>query len=328
MAMKRKIYLLAGLILLLSCSDDDESTPNDGLDFKQEMRDFVISISQYAKAENPNFVIIPQNGHELVSSNGDTDGTADMNYNNAINACGQEDLFYGYDDDDVVTGAEDNDYLTSLLDIAKSAGNVILVTDYCYTHAKMDDSYARNNAKGYISFAADDRELSQIPDYPTTIYNENSDVITSISDVKNFLYLINPQNYTTKADFISAITATNYDLLIMDYFFGDDNLEFTKAEVQQLKQKANGGIRLLISYMSIGEAEDYRYYWDSSWSVGSPEWIVAENPEWEGNYKVQYWNKEWQDIIFGSDNSYLDKIINAGFDGVYLDIIEGFEYFE
>ena len=325
--MKKIVYLLSVLLFLFSCSDEDDS-PDYDLDFKQEMRDFVIGISQYAKTENPDFVIIPQNGHELVSSNGDTDGTADVNYNNAIDACGQEDLFYGYDDDDIVTNDEDNEYLVSLLDIAKSVSNVILVTDYCFTHSKMDDSYSKNNAKDYISFAADDRELSQIPDYPLRIFNENTLSITNISEVKNFLYLINPSNFASKTEFVNAIKATNYDLLIMDFFFGDDDQEYTAAEVEQLKQKANGGTRLVVSYMSIGEAEDYRYYWNESWTVGSPTWLKAENSEWEGNYKVEYWNTEWQGIIFGSETSYLDKIIDAGFDGVYLDIIEGFEYFE
>lgn len=326
--MKKIIYLLTFLLLISSCSDDEDDSSDYDLDFKQEMRDFVIALSQYAKAENSNFVIIPQNGHELVSSNGDTDGSADINYNRAIDACGQEDLFYGYDDDDIATNTEDNEYLTALLDIAKSTGNVILVTDYCYTPSKMDDSYSKNNAKAYISFAADDRELSQIPDYPLNPYNENTNSIANISDVENFLYLINPENYASKTEFINDIKATNYDLLIMDYFFGDDNQEFNTTEVEQLKQKANGGTRLVVIYMSIGEAEDYRYYWNESWTVGSPEWIEAENPEWEGNYKVQYWNSEWQGIIFGNENAYLDKIIDAGFDGVYLDIIEGFEYFE
>lgn len=132
------------LVIFISCGDDDEDENlYPDVNFKQEMRDFVTEISQYAKTKNPNFVIIPQNGHELVSDNGDTDGSPDVNYNNAIDACGQEDLFYGYDDDDVITGEEDNEYLTSLLDIAKSTGNVILVTDYCYTHTKMDDSYSK-----------------------------------------------------------------------------------------------------------------------------------------------------------------------------------------
>ncbi len=326
--MRKIIYLLTFLLLISSCSDDEDDSSDYDLDFKQEMRDFVIALSQYAKAENSNFVIIPQNGHELVSSDGDTDGSPDINYNRAIDACGQEDLFYGYDDDDIATNTEDNEYLTALLDIAKSAGNVILVTDYCYTPSKMDDSYSKNNAKAYISFAADDRELSQIPDYPLNPYNENTNSIANISDVENFLYLINPENYASKTEFINDIKATNYDLLIMDFFFGDDNQEFNTTEVEQLKQKANGGTRLVVIYMSIGEAEDYRYYWNESWTVGSPEWIEAENSEWEGNYKVQYWNSEWQGIIFGNENAYLDKIIDAGFDGVYLDIIEGFEYFE
>ena len=43
---------------------------------------------------------------------------------------------------------------------------------------------------------------------------------------------------------------------------------------------------------------------------------------------MEYWNPEWQAIIYGSENAYLDKVLQAGFDGVYLDIIDGYEYFE
>ena len=80
--------------------------------------------------------------------------------------------------------------------------------------------------------------------------------------------------------------------------------------------------------MSIGEAEDYRYYWDSDWEPGHPSWIEEENPDWPGNYKVKYWNSSWQDIIYGNGDSYLQKILDQGFDGVYLDIIDAYEYFE
>jgi len=80
--------------------------------------------------------------------------------------------------------------------------------------------------------------------------------------------------------------------------------------------------------MSIGEAEDYRYYWDSTWRTGNPIWLDKENSDWSGNYKVRYWEYGWQNIIFGNDDSYLKKILDAAFDGVYLDIIDGFEYFE
>jgi cysteinyl-tRNA synthetase len=81
-------------------------------------------------------------------------------------------------------------------------------------------------------------------------------------------------------------------------------------------------------YLSIGEAEDYRYYWQPDWNNNKPDWLGAENPDWAGNYKVKYWHKSWQDIIYGNNHSYLQKILDAGFNGVYLDIIDAFEYFE
>ena len=103
---------------------------------------------------------------------------------------------------------------------------------------------------------------------------------------------------------------------------------YTADEIAQLKIKRNGGKRLVIAYMSIGEAEDYRYYWQKDWQKNKPKWLHAENPKWAGNYKVNYWNANWKAIIFGSDTAYLDRIMDAGFNGVYLDIIDAFEYFE
>jgi cysteinyl-tRNA synthetase len=43
---------------------------------------------------------------------------------------------------------------------------------------------------------------------------------------------------------------------------------------------------------------------------------------------VKHWYGEWQDMIFGNNGSYLKKMYDVGFDGVYLDIIDAFEYFE
>jgi cysteinyl-tRNA synthetase len=318
------IFLLI-VVSFFSCKKDKEE---DGKDYKQEMRNFVQNISVYAKGINPNFAIIPQNGANLVSNNGDESGSPDMNYINAIDGIGQEDLFYGYDNDNQATSLDDNNYFRTFLDMAKNNGTVkIMVTDYCSTPTKMDDSYTQNNGLGYVSFAADHRDLDNIPSYPNPIYNENTDTITNLQDAKNFLYLINPDNnFATKQAFVDAVKSTNYDYIIMDYFYNGE--EFTSSQIEQLKQKANGGKRLLICYMSIGEAENYRYYWKSDWKIGSPSFIVEENPNWAGNYVVKYWESEWQDVIFGNDNSYLKKILDAGFDGVYLDIIDAFEHFE
>jgi len=38
--------------------------------------------------------------------------------------------------------------------------------------------------------------------------------------------------------------------------------------------------------------------------------------------KVRYWDPAWQSIVI----SYLDRIINQGYDGIYLDVVDAFEY--
>ena len=324
----RLIFIVCAMQLsVMSCHNEADPTPTGDMDYRQKMREFVIGISEYAKGIQPDFVIIPQNGIELVSSDGQENGAPHAAYLDAIDGNGQEDLFYGYSNDDKATPKADNEYLISFLDIAKSAGKTILVTDYCSTHSKMSDSYSRNAAKGYISFAADRRGLDDIPDYPQPIAFENNNDISSLAEARNFLFLINPEQFISKADFISAVTSTNYDLIVMDFFF-QDGVAFTADEVNQLRNKANAGKRMVIAYMSIGEAEDYRYYWLPEWNTNKPSWMDAENPDWAGNYKVQYWNPEWQAIIFGKEDSYVQKILDAGFDGVYLDIIDAFEYYE
>jgi len=323
-----KTFLFSILLLVLAgCSSSDDSgsgNTNENRDYKQDMRDFVIGISQAAKAVNPNFAVIPQNGIELVTTNGEHGGTPATAYLNAIDGNGQEDLFYGYDYDNRATPSATTSYLKSFLDISRNAGKKILVTDYCWSPDKVADSYMKNHALGYVSYAAEDRNLTTIP--TTAPHNMNADVITSLAQAKNHIFFINPENYNSKQEFINAVTATNYDVVIMDLFLND--IAFTAPEVAQLRSKANGGKRLVICYMSIGEAENYRYYWQNSWNGNRPSWIAAENPDWPGNYKVKYWNNEWQSLIFGNSNSYLTKITDAGFDGVYLDIIDAFEYFE
>ena len=131
-----------------------------------------------------------------------------------------------------------------------------------------------------------------------------------------------------------AIGNTAFDLVVMDYSAdGDEATRYTAGQIAALKNSP-GGPKIVLAYMSIGEAEDYRWYWQENWDGdgdgspddGAPSWLGASNPDWIGNYKVRYWDPAWQAIVFGSANSYLDKIIDAGFDGVYMDIIDAFEY--
>jgi cysteinyl-tRNA synthetase, unknown class len=125
------------------------------------------------------------------------------------------------------------------------------------------------------------------------------------------------------------IAALPVDLVVIDYAADcSAATAFQRADVARMKTRSGGAPKKLISYMSIGEAETYRYYWQDSWSAAAtkPAWLDDENPDWAGNFKVRFWDPAWQAVILGNPSAYLDKIIAAGFDGVYLDIIDGFEY--
>ncbi|MBN2090330.1 endo alpha-1,4 polygalactosaminidase [candidate division KSB1 bacterium] len=323
---------------LVSCTAHEKMEGPEGIDYRQEMRNFVTEISNYARNFDSDFIVIPQNAPELITNSGKADNSLNKGYLDAIGGIGFEDLFYGGNlNDDETSSRSDINYHLAFLNLFKNNNKKVMVIDYCETHWKVDDAYQKNNANGFISFAAPGREMNLIPDYPEAVFNENESDVTKLSDAKNFLFIINTDQFQEKGDFLETLQNTNYDLLLIDLFFdiGGQYSMLTSDEINLLKTKANGGRRLVIGYMSIGEAEDYRWYWDTRWistnkklTTLAPSWLEAENPDWVGNFKVKYWHEDWKRIILGSNGSYLDKIIAAGFDGVYLDIVDGFNYFE
>ncbi|NLI47516.1 MAG: hypothetical protein GX414_10470 [Acidobacteria bacterium] len=296
-----------------------------GIDYRREMRWFVGAISRAAR---PGCAVIPQNGQELLTVDGTAAGAFVPAYLDAITGIGREDAYYGYDADNAATPADVTAYFEGFMDRAAAAGRTVMVIDYCSDPVKMDDSYATAAARGYISFAADHRDLDNIPAYPPAPFRVHGGDVASLADARNFLYLINPGAFgDDRAGFLATLAATDFDLVLVDLFF-NDGAALTPAEVSALKTKARGGRRLVVAYLSIGEAEDYRYYWRPEWAVSPPAWLGEENPDWPGNYKVDYWHPGWQAIIRGGAGSYLQRILDAGFDGVYLDLIDAFECYE
>ena len=330
--MKKYIYhILLSVVVLLPLVGCESGTngsvqSDDSIDYREEMRTFVVEIAEYARSIDTDFVVIPQNGTELLTLNGESDGAPAAAYIAAIDGVGREDVRYGYQSDDTPTPVGERLYMEGFLNRAEHVGVEVLVTDYCTSRSYVDDSYEAAAAAGYISFAAE-RGLSAIPPYPTHPYNVHSGDVRNLLDAKNFLYLLDPGGFADRGSFIAAIDATDYDVLIID-LFDENGAALTVSEVTALKTKENTGARLVVAYMSIGEAEDYRYYWDPDWFESPPSWLAAENPNWPGNYKVRYWDESWKARIFGFSNAYLDRILAEGFDGVYLDIIDAFEYFE
>jgi cysteinyl-tRNA synthetase len=125
-----------------------------------------------------------------------------------------------------------------------------------------------------------------------------------------------------------------YDLLVVDATTGlPDNKGLSADQVRRLKVKPDGGRRLVISYLSIGEAEDYRSYFDKEYlEEDAPDWLLKENPRWKGNRIIRFCEKGWQETILGDadgrspynsiDASPLRRLVDLGFDGVYLDRVD------
>ncbi|WP_309569907.1 MJ1477/TM1410 family putative glycoside hydrolase [Deinococcus sp.] len=136
----------------------------------------------------------------------------------------------------------------------------------------------------------------------------------TLQDARSWVYQL--QNYPNR---LNDIAASRFQLAVVDY--SADGSRPGKWTVHELKAAQQN--KLMLAYLSIGEAESYRSYWESSWKPGTPSWLVRENPDWAGNYVVQYWQQDWQRVILG----YLDEILAQGFDGVYLDIVDGYQNF-
>ena len=169
-----------------------------------------------------------------------------------------ESQLYGYSGDDEPTPADASEYMLKLCRLYAQNGVRVLTADYCSAVSDVDASYRRSKENGFICFAADKRNLTAIPKYPNTPHNVNGKDIKTVWDAENFLYLINSEKFSTKRQLIDALKNTDYDIIIMDLFHFAK--AYAESEVRELKTKRNGGKRLVICYMSIGEAEDYWYY--------------------------------------------------------------------
>ncbi|MBI3133360.1 MAG: endo alpha-1,4 polygalactosaminidase [Bacteroidetes bacterium] len=309
--MKKTFIILFIAVLPVAACRKEQKT----IEAAHEMQQFVIEISNYAKAIDPDFLIIPQNGEALCYTDANPELAFVTTYLDAIDGIGVEEIFYNGD------LAIDSYRLNMLRQLVVS--EKIMVSEYVNDDNLMADAVQQNLAEGFLCFPRSSSNYNY-EFIPSTVTNENADSIVTLQQAKNYLYLISNSQFATKQAMIDAIAATNFDLVILDLFFEEE--PFTAAEIDQLKTKANGGQRLVIAYMSIGSAENYRYYWQDKWRLHKPNWLKKKYDGYKDEIWVEYWDQEWKDIIYGNDASYLKKILDAGFDGVYLDNVEAYYF--
>jgi cysteinyl-tRNA synthetase len=124
---------------------------------------------------------------------------------------------------------------------------------------------------------------------------------------------------------------SGYSLAVIDPTEdGTDETSYSKERIEALKAT---GVSPL-AYLSIGEASYFRTYWQDEWGQfrdgalriekEAPAWMgTVANPNWPESVKVRYWDEAWWNNII---RPRLDAIIEAGFDGLYMDIVDAYYY--
>jgi len=281
------------------------------------MQTFVTELSSYARGIDNDFIVIPQNGSELGFNNLSQEEGVNTDYLAAIDGFGIEELFY--DSDGNLN--PDQERLNLLKEL--KGHKKVMVADYVNDTSKYSDAISRNLEEGFICFPRQNNNYSY-QEIPEEIINENDDDINVLSDAQNYLYLIGNTNFNTKSELVYHLITTNYDVILLDLWFKDEI--FTRGDMAQLKTKANGGKRLVISYINVGAAEKYRYYWKDKWKIHRPGWLKKPYEGYDDEIWVKFWKKEWKEIMYGNDDSYMKKIIDADFDGAYLDNVEAYYF--
>ena len=141
------------------------------------------------------------------------------------------------------------------------------------------------------------------------------------SDAQKFLRAISTWGCQYQNIEIEKLAATSLDLVVIDPVLdGGTGRRASRAEVDQLKTKPDGNRRMVLAYLAIGAAEEYRAYWKPEWLISPPRWLGEANPAWPLSHAVRYWDPEWQKIVTDG----LQQIVDAGFDGVFLDRVDAF----
>lgn len=302
------------------------------LDYREEMRKLIQAIAAYARGQRRDFAVVPVGGLNLLVKRdpAQTDQVLPAPaYTRAIGGVLVEGLHYGVPAVGKPTEADRRERLLPLIERARKSGLPVLAVDYVTDPKSIDDARAQAARRGVVFFAAPARGLglNALPKYPRRPFAENGDNVLGLREVRNFVMLRDSAPFGREDAFAMKMHDTNYDLVIVDVFHKVGE-PLSKRAVDTLKYKKLGARRLVFAYANIAAAASDAFYWKPGWREGAPTWISAPTPGNPDQYFVEYWQPEWQQIVFGSPQSYLYGIIAQGFDGVILDGVDNYLFYE
>ena len=105
-----------------------------------------------------------------------------------------------------------------------------------------------------------------------------------LSDVKTFAYLI--QNVDIDAN-LQELRQSHYDMYILEPCVTEKgNSDFMISslitDIRNFNRTYHYKNPIILAYVDVGQAEDWRWYWQKGWKPGRPDWIVTVDPDdWE-----------------------------------------------
>lgn len=119
------------------------------------------------------------------------------------------------------------------------------------------------------------------------------------------------------------IAASGHDLVIIEGSPGQAGLAgLSDAEVATLV----AGGQSVIGYVSVGQTDDARPYWDATWTDdgtdtgnptdAAPAWLAEKAESWPAAI-VEYWNDDWKTIVLDQ----VADLATRGYSGIFLDNI-------
>ncbi|HDL65208.1 MAG TPA: hypothetical protein ENH12_07455, partial [Proteobacteria bacterium] len=155
-----------------------------------------------------------------------------------------------------------------------------------------------------------------------------------LDQVTTWAYNISNINSQQQQD---QLTGSHFDMYVLEPVVTEKGLSGFDisgliSNIRNYNINNYGKDPLILAYIDVGQAEDWRWYWNDSWDSNPPAswptWIAGTDPDdWEGCFPVAYWYEAWENIvIYGSGGmSHIDESLKAGFDGIYMDWVEGYD---
>ena len=320
---------------------DIKAAPKTIVNYRKAMRDNVVALAEFAKAENKNFEIIAHEGEELLHKSlweYHLDG-----YNEArrkgINA--DDPVFLAHlkqTEPDLAYSASAENYGRHLSGIAvnnrfcgsrklsphiKEHGLKIISIDSCSSEAELDEAIMNSAGFGSLlyAFVKPETAFRKIKKQP--IINENARNIYKVADAANISFFIDDSLYDDKERFLQDIRDSNYDIVVIEPFFRHRE-PLSREDVDSLKFKKNGAKRLIFAKMNVSEANCRDYYWRNGWQIDKTPWLARASFTDSDAVITEYWNENWKKV----SGLYFKGIVDSGYDGAFLTGLENHVYFE